>query len=396
MGHCSVGPRSMGQSGEHHRQRGLQPEHARGSHVEGGVLAFGSVRGVVGGHGVDRARHAGGPKGADVGLTSQRGIHLVHRVIAGELGMGQRQMVGCHLGRDRQAFGLGSGHKLGGPSGGDVEEVHPPTGEPRQGDVARHHHLLGLGRDPRHPEPTRPLPLVHVAATGHVVVFTVLCQRDVEAPGVLEGSPHDSHVLDTGTVVGEEVDAQRRELAHGSQALSGAAHGDGTGHRHEAGGTGSQGEHLERDRGTVDGRIGVGHGDHSREPAQRGRPRSGLHRLGLLGAGLAEVGVEVHEPRSDNAATRVEHRRAARHGRPRGDLDHLGAVHHHIGDPFAPTVHDRAPADDDAARWARSGARTPARGFRHRRRSRGWEPDRKWAPAPGPRRPTPPAPGRGA
>ena len=60
----------------------------------------------------------------------------------------------------------------------------------------------------------------------------------------------------------------------------------------------TQGEHLEGDRGTVDRRVGVGHGHHRREPPQRGRPRPGLDRLGVLGAGLAQVGVQVHESRA--------------------------------------------------------------------------------------------------
>ena len=100
------------------------------------------------------------------------------------------------------------------------------------------------------------------------------------------------------------------QLAHGGQPLTGPAHGDGAGHRHLAHGPVAQSQDLEGDGGIVDGRVGVGHRHHGREPAEGGGARPGLDRLGLLGPGLTEMGVEVDEARGHQAAAGVEHRGA--------------------------------------------------------------------------------------
>ena len=130
-------------------------------------------------------------------------------------------------------------------------------------------------------------------------------------------------VLDAGAVVGEEAYPQRGELPDGSEALAGPPHGDGPRHRHLAHRPRTQREHLERHRRAVDGRVGVGHGHHGREPPQGGRPGPALHGLGVLGAGLAEMGVQVHESGSHQAPPGVEHRRPRRHRHVGSDLDHL-------------------------------------------------------------------------
>ena len=53
--------------------------------------------------------------------------------------------------------------------------------------------------------------------------------------------------------------------------------------------------------------LGVGHRHDARVAAQRGRTRPGLDRLGFLLARLAEVGVQVDEAGRDDAARGVEH-----------------------------------------------------------------------------------------
>ena len=63
-------------------------------------------------------------------------------------------------------------------------------------------------------------------------------------------------------------------------------------------------------------RLGVGHGHDRGVAAERGRPGAGLDRLGLLAAGLAQVGVQVDQARADQAAAR---RRAP--CAPRGRVD---------------------------------------------------------------------------
>ena len=71
-------------------------------------------------------------------------------------------------------------------------------------------------------------------------------------------------------------------------------------------------EDFEGHRRTVDRRVGVGHGHHRREAPQGGGTGPGLHGLGLLGPGLAQMGVEVDEARGHQASAGVEHRGAAR------------------------------------------------------------------------------------
>jgi hypothetical protein len=53
--------------------------------------------------------------------------------------------------------------------------------------------------------------------------------------------------------------------------------------------------HVLDDDGRVGHRVGVGHGEHRGEPAERGGGRAGVDGLGLLAAGFAQVGVQVDE-----------------------------------------------------------------------------------------------------
>ena len=173
---------------------------------------------------------------------------------------------------------------------------------------------------PGMPEPARPLAFVHVAAGGQRVVLAVLGQRDAEARGVLEGAAHEPRVLHAGAVVGEEAHAERRHLRHRRQLLAGAADGDGTGDVDVAQRGGAELQHLAHDGGAVDRRLGVRHGDDRGVAAERGGPRAGLDRLGLLAARLAQVGVQVDEAGADDAPAGVEHRAwPSRSGADRGD-----------------------------------------------------------------------------
>ena len=155
-------------------------------------------------------------------------------------------MVRRDLGRHRHPLGLGRRHQGGGAGRGQVQQVQAGTGHAGEGEVAHDHELLGFGRDARHPEAARPLPLVHVPPGGEVVVLAVLGQGDAQAPGVLEGPAHDAAVLDPGPVVCEEAHPERGQLAHGGEALAGPPHRDGARHRHLA-------RHLLRQRQDLEG-----------------------------------------------------------------------------------------------------------------------------------------------
>ncbi len=210
----------------------------------------------------------------------------------------------------------------------------------------------------------------------------MLGQRDAETLRVVEGAPHERAVLHTGAVVGEEGHAEGRQLAERGQGVAGASDGDGAGHRDLGGAADPERQHLGRHAGRIDRRLRVGHGHNGRVATERGGPGTGLDRLGLLATGLTQVGVQVDQPRADQAAAGVEHLRPAR------DLDGLG----HRDDPRAGNgdvfagqalgPDDGAAADDEGVlRQRPAPPRCP--GARRRAARRGWPCARRhrWPPA---------------
>ena len=100
---------------------------------------------------------------------------------------------------------------------------------------------------------------------------------------------------------------------------------DGPGHGHLARATAAELEHLAGHRRRVDGGLGVGHGDHRREPAEGGRPAAPLATVSASSpARLAQVGVQVDQPGRDEAAAGVEHR-----ARPPGTVESDSPSHDH-------------------------------------------------------------------
>ena len=97
--------------------------------------------------------------------------------------------------------------------------MHGRTGQADQRDVAGHHDLLGRRRHAGDAEPARPRALVHGPALGQAAVLAVLGQRDAEALGVVEGTPHETAVLHAGAVVGEERHPEVGQLPHGGERL---------------------------------------------------------------------------------------------------------------------------------------------------------------------------------
>ena len=232
--------------------------------------------------------------------------------------------------------------------------MHRRASEPRERDVAHHHQLLGLGGLTGDAETARPLPLVHVPAGGEGFVLAVLGERDAEPARVLEGAAHQRRVLHAAPVVGEQANAERRHLGHRRQAIALPADGDRASNVHVA-----QArllpeiEDLVHHRGAIDRRLGVRHRDDGREASERRRSRTALDRLGLFAAGLAQVRVEIDQPRGDDAPRRVE-RDACRVTASevvtqvfadRGDAAVL--ADQHVGAATAGLVDDPAALDDD-------------------------------------------------
>ena len=73
--------------------------------------------------------------------------------------------------------------------------------------------------------------------------------------------------------------------------------------------------------------VGVGHREHGGEPAERRRGRARRDRLGLLAARLAQVGVQVDEPRQQHEPVGVERLVG---GEPGPDLRHHAVAHQDV------------------------------------------------------------------
>ena len=130
---------------------------------------------------------------------------------------------------------------------------------------------------------------------------------------VLQRAAHQRRVGDAVPVVGEDPHAGGG-VGHGAELGQPLAL-QADGHRADRddvdqAGLLAQPPDLLDDAGGVGDRVGVGHGVHGGEPAQRGGPAAGLDGLGVLPAGLAQVGVQVDQ--------------AGQRDQP-GGVDHLGA-----------------------------------------------------------------------
>ncbi len=241
--------------------------------------------------------------------------------------------------------------------------MHRRARQPDERDVPGDHALLRRRRDARDPQPARPAALVHRTATGERAVLAMLGQRHAEALGVVEGSAHQRAVLDAGPVVGEERDPEVRQLTHRSKRLSRPPHGDGAGHRHVGQCAPAEGEHLGHHPRRIERGLGVGHGHDGGEAAQRRGPGARLDRLGLLAAGLAQMGVQVDQAGPDETATGIEDAGAAGRVDRRADRGDGGPVDRDVGAGDAVGADDRsAPDHERDVRQRPPPPRTPRRG----------------------------------
>ena len=298
------------------------------------------------------------------------------------------------FGGHRQSLGLGPPDQLDRAGRGEVQEVHRRPGQAHQGQIPGDHRLLGGGRDAGHAEPARPLALVHGTPGGQGLVLAVLGQGDAESAGVVEGPAHEGPVLNPGPVVGEQPYAEGGQLGHRGQPHAEAPHGDGPGHQHLGRRLATELEHLSGRARVVDGRLGVGHGHHRRETTEGGRPGARLDGLGLLAPGLAQVGVQVHQPGGHQAPPGVEDRRPRGQRQVGAHLDDGAGLDPDVGPAGTADVDHRAAADHDLIHASPRSARRTRRRPRWRpatRRPRGggrgrpygWPP--RWPPGGWPR-----------
>ncbi len=110
-------------------QRCLQPDHARRGLVERLFLDRRRVRRVIRGDGVDGPVDDALDERLDVCLGAQRRVDLEHRVVAAELLVGERQVVGGDLGGHRDALRLGATNELDAARGRHMQEVDASAGQ---------------------------------------------------------------------------------------------------------------------------------------------------------------------------------------------------------------------------------------------------------------------------
>ena len=192
----------------HHREGGLEAEHAERRVDERVLLVVPGVRGVVGGDRVDGAVEQALDERLAVLAGAQRRVDLEDRVVAGEQLGAQREVVRGHLRGDPDAARLRPAHDVEPLGGADVRDVHPLTGVLGEQGVAGDDARLGDRGPPRQSEPPGELALVAARLrAGEGRVLAVLGDDTVEGPHVLQGPAHDPAVGDAVAVVGEDLHA---------------------------------------------------------------------------------------------------------------------------------------------------------------------------------------------
>ena len=263
-----------------------------------------------------------------VGVRAQRRVDLEHRVVALGAGVGEQQVVRRDLGGHLHAARLRPAQDLHRARRRDVADVQPGADVAGEQHVAGDDRLLGGGRPAGQAEPGRAVALVHLGAGGEPRLLGVLGDDAVEGLHVLQRPAHQRRVADAVPVVGEHPHAgggvgHRAELG---QPL--ALQADG--HRPDRDDVDQPGllaepPDLLDDAGGVGDRVGVGHGVHGGEPAERRGAAAGLDGLGVLPARLAQVGVQVDQAGQRDQPGGVDHlgarrrsgaRRSRRSGRP--------------------------------------------------------------------------------
>ncbi len=234
----------------------------------------------------------------------------------------------------RRPLLLGPADQLDRAAGGHVAEMDVPAGELRQQDVAGHHDLLRRGRDPLEAEPGGDQSLVHRAAGGERRLLAVVGDRDAEGAGVLQRGAHQVAGGDRLAVVAHRHRAGADQLAELGELLSLLSQ------RHRADRIDPRLRralrlaHDEADRGLVVGDgVGVRHGAHRGEAAGRRRHRAGGHGLQILLPRLAQVHVQIDQPRRDHLPRRLHHERVVRPAQVAAERLHLAVGDEEVGRP---------------------------------------------------------------
>ena len=202
---------------------------------------------------------------------------------------------------------------------------------------------------------------------GQPRLLGVLGDQHADSGGVLQGTAHHQRVVHADAVVGEHLHLP-----------------DPCGHQPHFGELGpcqADGDRADRvdvdesdllaavphvvgdDRGVGD-RVGVGHREHRGESAECCCRRTSFDVLGILSAGLAQVGVQVDEPRQQHLSRRVDDVGRVGDAPDRADCFDL-AVGDQDVDGIALTVEPHVADHDHALIASSSGADQQVEQHRH-------------------------------
>jgi hypothetical protein len=174
-----------------------------------------------------------------------------------------------------------------------------------------------------HPEDTRHGAFVHLGVLGEPWLLGVLGHDTVEGLDVLQCASHEHRVGDAYAVVGEHPDPCRRvrHRAELGQALTCQSDRDRSDRSDvDVAGSLPEVEHLLDDTGRVGDRVGVGHRVDRGEATECSGAGAGRHGLGVLAAGLTQVGVQVDQAGQGDEPVGVDGHRIL--GRRTGVGDH--------------------------------------------------------------------------
>ena len=251
--------------------------------------------------------------------------------------------------------------------------MHPGTGITGQKRITSHDRLLGGTRPAGQTQPGSGRALVGNGPDGEPGFLGVLGDQHTKTRGVLQCTAHDERIVHAQPVVGEHPDLRhtRGHQAHLGELAARKSH------RHRADRMDVYQPDLPAalpymvgDHRTVGDGIGVGHREHRGVAAESRCCGTGFDVLGVLPAGFAQMGVQVHQAGQQNLAWRVDHLGfcgARQSGADVGDLtvgdQHVDRITDSVK-PGTPDEHHRrfahtlTAASVPTSRWNRTAIRT--------------------------------------
>ncbi len=211
-----------------------------------------------------------------------------------------------NLGGDGLPVALGPADQFHAPGRADVLNVIAATDRSIQQQIAGDHELLGLGGNPGQAQLRRHDPRVHRPA-GQSRLLAMLHDAGIEHFGILQGLAHDRGVADAHAVVAQGDRPALKHRADLRQFLALSALGDRSDRKHIG-----QPHPLGLAQNEFDlplviqRRLGIGHAADGREPPRHRRRRAAGDRLLFLVARLAQMHVNVDQPRRDETTRRVD------------------------------------------------------------------------------------------